>query len=212
MVSPFNFLNLPRAAGGYGKGLVYPGQQVIGIGFKVVEVDPFTDPPNPELIRLHPFGRVPVLHDGDFILYETTAILRYLETAAPLPKLIPDTPRAQARMQQAISIMDAYGYQPLVRQVYSHQVFRPAFGLEADPQKIIDGMQAAPSVLQALDDIAREGLVLTGQNLSLADLHLAPMIGYFQMAPEGKRLLGDYAALSLWWHEMRQTHGYLEVC
>lgn len=43
--------------------------------YRQVEVDPFGDLP-PDYHTLHPFGRVPVLVDGDFTLFETAAIAR----------------------------------------------------------------------------------------------------------------------------------------
>ena len=45
------------------------------------------------------------------------------------PALQPAEPQALARMDQIIGIVDAYAYWPLVRQVFSHAVFRPPDGL-----------------------------------------------------------------------------------
>src|SRR5271154_4010775 len=46
-----------------------------------------------EHLARHPFGRVPVLEHGAFSLYETQAILRYLDRTLPSPALTPDDPR-----------------------------------------------------------------------------------------------------------------------
>jgi glutathione S-transferase len=182
------------------------------IPFQMREVDPFTTPIDPTLAQLNPFQRVPVLCDGDFTLYETTAILRYLDALKPERPLIPQDPKAAARMQQAMSIMDANGYFPLVRQVFSNAVFNPMFGEPSDPDEIAAGLRAAPAVLGALDGIAAEGLVLTGQTVTLADLHLAPMIGYFSMAPAGRSVLANYPALNAWWQMAQLRPAYQLVC
>jgi glutathione S-transferase len=182
------------------------------VAFGFVEADPFEDPPSDALARLHPFGRVPVLRDGGFTLHETSAILRYVDDIAPHPPLVPAAVKARARMQQAISIMDAYGYQPLVRGVFSHLVYRPALGLDADPQKAAAGLRAAPAVLGALEDIAAEGHVLDGQSVTLADLHLSPMIGYFAMAAEGRDMMRRFTALSRWWDKAQALPSYQSVC
>ncbi len=135
-------------------------------------------------------------HDG-FVLYETSAIARYVDAAFPGVRLVPDEARALGRMQQVISIVDSYGYQPMVRQVFSHVVFRPRVGREADAAEISAGLAAAALVLGAL-----EGLV--GEELSLADLHLAPMMAYFTAAPEGAAMLAGYPRLAGWWGRMRE--------
>src|SRR5262245_66528989 len=53
-------------------------------------------------LKLHPFGRIPAFEHGDFRLYETQAILRYLDDVFPAPALQPKEPRARARMNQII--------------------------------------------------------------------------------------------------------------
>src|ERR1700738_5296082 len=56
----------------------------------------------------HPFGRIPILEHGDFRLYETQAILRYLDAVLPGPALQPREPCAAARMNQIAGIVDWY--------------------------------------------------------------------------------------------------------
>jgi glutathione S-transferase len=43
---------------------------------------------------------------------------------------------------------------------------------------------------------------LAGECLTLADLHAAPMIGYFRIAPEGAQVLSGHALLGAWWERM----------
>jgi len=179
-----------------------------GLSYQMIETDPFADPPDARLRAVNPFHRVPVLdHDG-FVLTETAAITRYLARAFQGAALVPDTAQAAARMDQVIAIADAYGYWPLVRQVFSHAVFRPATGAPSDDALIAEGLAAAKPVLRVLDDIARGGLVLNGREVTLADLHLAPMIGYFVMSDAGRRAFENYAALGAWWDVMQQLAAY----
>ena len=52
-------------------------------------------------LAINPYGKVPVLKDGDFILAESTAIMRYLEEAFPETiKTIPSEIKMRARMNQ----------------------------------------------------------------------------------------------------------------
>jgi glutathione S-transferase len=72
----------------------------------------------PEHLARHPWGKVPVIdHDG-FSIFETAAITRYVDAAFPGPKLQSDDLRQQARMTQICSILDNYGWNPMVIQVF----------------------------------------------------------------------------------------------
>lgn len=169
-----------------------------GVACERAEVNPF-DPAMPaEYLALHPFGRVPTLvHDG-FVLYETGAITRYVDRAFAGPALQPSAPRALARMDQLIGVIDSYGYWPMVRQVFSHRVFRSAAGRPVDEAEVAIGLAGAAKVLAALEALGAEPF-LAGPELSLADLHVGAMIAYFTLAPEGAAMLGKYPRLAAWW-------------
>src|ERR1700740_3393553 len=77
-----------------------------GVVYDRVEVNPFAPDVPAAYLALHPFGRVPALiHDG-FALYETAAITRYIDRAFAGPALQPAEPRALARMDQIIGVVD----------------------------------------------------------------------------------------------------------
>ena len=182
---------------------------VRGVEYDRVEVNPFDQPADPTLARVNPLHRVPVLdHDG-FVLYETAAICRYVAAGFPGPSLVPDDPKSAARMQQVIGIADAHGYWPMVRQVFSHAVFRPITGLPAEPDEVAKGLKGAQVVLGVLEEIAAEQLVLVPGHLTLADLHLAPMIGYFIMAKKAQLQLSQCPALRLWWQSVSRHPAYI---
>ena len=163
-----------------------------GIAYDRVEVNPFADTP-PGYLALHPFGRVPTLvHDG-FVLYETGAITRYIDRVFATPPLQPEQPQALARIDQIIGIVDSYGYWPMVRQVFSHRVFRARTGQTVDSAEVERGLAASSKVLAALEALIGDG------PLSLADLHLGAMMAYFVLAPEGATLLRDHRRLTAWW-------------
>ncbi|MEW9805614.1 glutathione S-transferase family protein [Mesorhizobium sp. ZMM04-5] len=170
-----------------------------GVAWTHVEVNPFVSPVPPAYLALHPFGRVPTLvHDG-FVLYETTAIARYVDEAFAGSSLQPRDPRERARMNQVIAVADSYAYWPLVRQVFAQRVFAPASGRAPDEAMIAEGVERSAAVLRALDGLASGGPHLVAGSLSLADLHLGAMMAYFTMAPEGGSALAGHARLSAWW-------------
>ena len=165
---------------------------------ETIEVDPFAELPEAYL-KLHPFGRVPVLVHGSFELFETSAITRYVDRAFEGPPLQPERAAALARMDQVIAVIDAYAYRPMVRQVSSHAFFRPFLGEPSSREEVDSGLEASRRVLSFLDRVASEGEVLTGRDFTLADCHLAPMIDYFVRAEEGKAALAPHLALRKWW-------------
>jgi glutathione S-transferase len=164
-----------------------------GVGYGRVEVNPFAPDPPASYLALHPFNRVPTLvHDG-FVLYETGAITRYIDRAFPGPALQPTEPRALARMDQIIGIVDSYGYWPMVRQVFVHRVIRPRTGQPIDDAEAERGLAGAAKVLTALEPLVADG------GPTLADLHLGAMMAYFVQAPEGAAQLQKYDRLAAWW-------------
>lgn len=164
-----------------------------------VEVDPFVEQIPESYLALNPFGRVPTLiHDG-FVLYETTAIARYVDEAFPGASLQPADPRDRARMNQIVAVADSYGYWPMVRQVFAQRVFAPASGRAPNEAMVAEGLEKSAHVLAALDRLAAGGPFLVGRSLSLADLHLGAMIAYFTSAEKGRSELSNHAKLSAWW-------------
>lgn len=175
-----------------------------GVGYAYVECDPFDPADALRLMAEHPFGRVPVLREGAFRLWETAAILDYVVARFDARQMVPDEAQAAARMRQVIAITDNYVYWPLVRQAFSHGVYRPMMGEAADTEALKAGLEAAPRVLDALEDIAQEGLVLQPGQFSLADCHLWPMMDYFAMLPKARELLVQRDGLRTWMHGMER--------
>jgi glutathione S-transferase len=179
-----------------------------GEGYRWIEVNPFASDVPESYLALHPFKRVPTLVHDNFQIYETSAITRYVDEAFPGPRLQPTDPHNRARCGQFLSVIDSYVYWPFVRQVFSHRVFRPRLGQPSDPTKIQEGLAAAPRVLAALERLVADTEYLCGAEISLADIHLAPMIGYFAMAEEGDALLKTHHKLSQWWSTMSARTAY----
>lgn len=175
-----------------------------GVAYETEEIDPFASNVSKDYLKRHPFGRVPVLSHGEFDVFETSAIARYVNAAFAGPELIPTNAETLARVMQVVSIVDSYGYRPLVRQVFAHRVFRPAEDEVADEAEVAAGIDASHTVLGALNNIAKEGRVLDCQSFTLADCHLAPMIAYFVQAPEGAGALKTYSNLAFWWATVSQ--------
>jgi glutathione S-transferase len=179
-----------------------------GASYRWIEINPFAADVPESYLALHPFKRVPALVHDTFEIYETGAMTRYIDEAFPGPRLQPTDPRHRARCSQFLSITDSYVYWPLVRQVFSHRVFRPRLGRPSDATEIQKGLNTAPEALGALERLIADTEYLCGADITLADIHLAPMIGYFAMAEEGEALLKRYCKLGRWWATISARTAY----
>jgi len=174
------------------------------VPYSLVEIDIFAPggPPSDYLLR-HPFGRIPAFEHQGFRLYEAGAITRYVDDTFPGPALQPTQPRPRARMNQVISILDSYAYRTLLLDIFLERVRAPQRGRQPDEDRIRSALPVARRCVDALQDIMADGLFLCGTELSLADLHAAPMFAYFVRAPEGAALLAERAGLHRWWDRIR---------
>jgi len=157
----------------------------------------------PEQLERHPFGRIPALdHDG-FMLYETGAITRYVDEAFDGPALQPRAPVQRARMNQALGVLDAYAYRPLVWGMFVQRVRLPLQGQATDEDEVRRSLAAADTVLGVLERWAGGGEHLCGAALTLADLHAYPMLCCFGLAPEGQAALQRHPRLAAWLARMQ---------
>lgn len=183
-----------------------------GVPYSRVEVNPFASDMPKEYLELHPFRRVPTLVHDDYLLYETQAITRYVDEAFPGPSLQPKHARHRGRMTQIVSIIDSYGYLPMVRQVFSQRVFGPRIGRLADEAQVRAGLEGSSRVLAALESIAApDGPIAGGGEWSLADFHLAPVMAYLTAAPEGEPLVAECGKLAAWWELVRKRTSFRET-
>jgi glutathione S-transferase len=170
--------------------------------YKVSAVAPGTFRSEPHVSR-HPFGKVPVLdHDG-FMLYETQAILRYLDRVLPEPPLAPADPRIAARMDQMLNVNDCYVFREVATVVTFQRVVGPrVLGLTPDEDAIAAIMPRAQVIFDALARTLGEQEYFTGAKLSLADLLLACDIDFFTGIPEWETLVGARPNLRGWLERM----------
>ncbi len=78
-----------------------------GITAELVEVDMVARAHRgPAYLALNPYGRVPTLEEDGFVLYESTAILQYLEETHPTPPLVPADARGRALAAMHVKLCD----------------------------------------------------------------------------------------------------------
>jgi glutathione S-transferase len=158
---------------------------------------------SPEHLARHPFGRVPALEHDGFALYETQAILRYLDRVLPQPALTPADPRLAARMDQVMNINDWYLFQGVGNVIVFHRVVGPRLmGLTPDEAAISAAMPKAHLVFGELARLLGDQDYFAGDNVSLADLMVAPAVDFFTATPEWSQLGAPHQNLVAWLQRM----------
>jgi glutathione S-transferase len=152
----------------------------------------------PGHLSRQPFGRVPALEHGDFLLYETQAILRYIDRVLPEPSLTPGGIREEARMNQVMGITDWYVMPNISAGITFARLVAPRFGIPVDENRIAGCMAPAAVCVAELARLLGEGTWMAGESLSLADLILIPHMDFLNQTAEGETLLEPYPALKAW--------------
>ena len=158
------------------------------------------EPKSAEHRQRHPFGKVPVVDIDGFRVIETAAIMRYLDTVLPGKALVPRDPKDAARMDMVVSIIDSYGYGPILGGAVAYHLFPDFVGgknEEAHHQGVADGKMALGELMR----IKGESPYLAGPELSVADLYLAPIIAYVTMTPHKDEFLA-LPGVADWWERV----------
>jgi len=176
-----------------------------GVGYDLVPVDVFAAGGLPAwYLDHHPFGRIPALQHGDVRLYETAAICRYVDEAFDGPALQPADAAGRARVTQIVAMLDAYAYRPMVWDVAVERLEKAA----PDEILIATGLERSETALRALAALKSDGPWLLGEQLTLADLHAGPIIGYFVKAPEGMATLSRHPEIATWWKRIAARESF----
>lgn len=173
-----------------------------GADYRVASLRPGAAKAEPHLSR-HPFGRIPVLEHDEFMLYETQAILRYLDRILPAPCLTPRDARACARMDQVMGISDWYLFTGVVGVIGFQRMMAPRiFGTPPDETAIAAAMPKAHLVFGTLDRALASQDYFAGDAISLADMIVAPQVDIMSRLPEWQALTANTHALTAWHKRM----------
>jgi glutathione S-transferase len=136
---------------------------------------------SPEYVaKYQPFGRIPVLVDGDFVLYESRAICRYLinkyQTKETV-QLIPADLKESALVDQYISV-ETSEYNPAVSGYVGEVVFKKFRGGVPDPEVAAKHRESTIAVLNVYEKFLEGKNYLVGDKLTFADISHLPY-GYY---------------------------------
>jgi glutathione S-transferase len=133
------------------------------------------------LLERNPNATVPVIQDGDFVLWESNAICRYLAARQPRSQLLPEDPRLRAQVEQwmdwqATELNNSwrYAFLALVR-------LNPEYTQARDIAASIASWHRHMKMLD--DHFAHGGQFITGEHFTLADVVLGLSVHRWLLSP-----------------------------
>jgi glutathione S-transferase len=155
----------------------------------------------------HPFARMPSLEDGDLVVFETSAIARYVSDRYGNGCLVPADPLEAVRMEQWVSAINCYVIPDTVQKFVAPFIFHDSPDLEA--------VERDKPILRAhyeIVDHALEGrTVLAGDAVSIADILLAPLLHAVGNLPGGMALFEGLPNLGRWWDNISARRSFINT-
>ena len=167
-----------------------------------------------EMLALNPRGRVPVLKDGDYVCFESLAILYYLDLKYPQPPIFGRTPEEAGVIMRVICEYEAY-IEPQLR-----TIVRAVFNGEGDlaGDEVTSAMHAVASEARTIEGRLSKGDWVVGEACSAVDMVIFPGIQLLKRAlerPAARALSSrfmpvevNYPALGRWLGRVAAQSGY----
>jgi len=169
---------------------------------------------SPQMLSLNPRGRVPVLKDGDYVCFESLAILYYLDLKYPQPPIFGRTPEEAGTIMRVICEYQAY-IEPHLTTIAS-AVFQGNADLAGDD--ITAAMHAAASEARTIEMRLSRSDWIVGDCFSAVDMVIFPGIQLLKRAlerPAARALSSrfmpvevNYPALGRWLARVAALPGY----
>ncbi|MEW6440274.1 MAG: glutathione S-transferase family protein [bacterium] len=194
----------------YGAALSPPSCKVrfvanaLGLAYEYKEVNLAKGENRAEAHRkLHPAGKVPVIDDDGFVLFESNAIVRYLAEKAG-SALYPSEPRQRALANQWTDFASQHVATAL-SQVLFNRVFAPFLKMEVNERSITDGLELLKRFLPVVESRLKGTRYLAGSDLTLADLALLSALDPVEVAQVD---LAPYPSIEKWRKDLQSRDFY----
>ncbi len=169
---------------------------------------------SPQMLALNPRGRVPVLKDGDYVCFESLAILYYLDLKYPQPPIFGRTPEEAGTIMRVICEYQAY-IEPRLTSILRAIQFDAA-NLGSD--EITAAMHAVASEARTIEGRLSKSEWIVGDCCSAVDMVIFPGIQLLRRAlekPQAAALSSrfmpvevNYPALGRWLARVAALPGY----
>lgn len=164
-----------------------------GVEFEHLQFAPHSE----EQLAVHPYGKVPAFSHGDVQLYESLAILDYIERVFDGPALAPPDAAGRGKMMQWLCAFNSYMYADLAAVVIPRLIHAPQ-GQPVDEEAVAVAAKNVRRHLELLEKALATGPYLVGEQYTLADLNAAPLIQYFTFTPEAGPGLEGLTNVTRW--------------
>jgi glutathione S-transferase len=152
----------------------------LGVDCDLVQIDlSKREQRTPEFLQLNPFGRVPVLVDGDVVLWESHAILAYL--GEKTGKLWPNTAAARADALRWLFFLSGH-ISPSATDLAFNRIAVKLLGVPGDQDAITRGEKALPGVIAIIEGQLAKGKWMMGNEFSLVDCDYTPVLNVIEKA------------------------------
>jgi glutathione S-transferase len=132
----------------------------------------FQEHKSPQLMAMNPRGRLPVLRDGDYVVFESLAVLYYLDLKYPAPPLFGHSPEEAGVIMRVINEFQAYIEADLMRLVGELVKPAPRFSEAA----LVRAMHGVASEARTIEARLSKGDWIVGDAPSAADIAIYPCI------------------------------------
>ena len=150
----------------------------------------------PEILAIHPFGKMPVLRHGDVELFELKAIATYLDRSFPAPHVFPSDPHLVALTEQWVSLVNTVMDRTLIRTYLFAYIAPKTTDGQPDRAAIEAVMPAVREQIGVLDKAVAKGGCLVDGQFTFADINLLPILYRVQQFPEGAQALAGATHLA----------------
>lgn len=158
----------------------------------------------PEYLALNPNGKVPVIDDDGYVVWESQAIMRYLADKHKAHSWYPSEPRARIQVEQWLDWNQTrLGVESGKIMFHTHFA-----GDKSKPEVIEDGKRWLTKILPVMDGVLAKKKYLCGDQPTLADLAAATNIAYLEMC---KYDLGAYPAITKWYGGMKARPSFAKT-
>jgi glutathione S-transferase len=178
-----------------------------GVTHELVEI-PFGRQHEAPYLARQPFARFPAFEHDGFALYETQAIMRYVDERFPGTPLQSEDVHEWSRMNQLIGIVDAYAWPSIGGTILYNRRLLPRRGGTADEAAVAAALPRARLCLAEIDRLMADSAFLAGAHISLADLMAIPLLYYFSDTPEGRSLFASHPKLQGWVRQMTTRQSF----
>ncbi|MGI9373729.1 MAG: glutathione S-transferase family protein [Hyphomicrobiales bacterium] len=167
-------------------------------------------PHTPELLAVNPTGRAPGMHHGDVTIFETSAILRYLDHTFDGPALIPGDASNAIGLEQWISYNNTTLDIWLIRRYALEFIFNAGDDGQPSPERVAEAIEKMPGIFKIVEQGVAQGFY--GSDIfSVADCLVLPNLFYAQRFPHSKEAFEACPALVAYFDRMKDRECFVET-